>query len=134
MTLSITKNRRQGQHAEQTGSSVSIPLVDLLHDAEAGLLGLAVQVGLRVLQELMDQEVTAIAGPKGRHNPQRTAVRHGVEDGYVFLGDRRVPVTHPRIRTTTGEEVPLNTYQTFQDAGVATQAILERMLFGLASR
>ncbi len=134
MTSSITKNRRQGQHAEQTGSSVSIPLVDLLHDAEAGLLGLAVQVGLRVLQELMDQEVTAIAGPKGRHNPQRTAVRHGVEDGYVFLGDRRVPVTHPRVRTTIGQEVPLTTYQTFQDAGVATQAILERMLFGLASR
>ncbi len=134
MTSSITKNRRQGQHAEQTGSTVSIPLVDLLHDAEAGLLGLSVQVGLRVLQELMDQEVTEIAGPKGRHNPQRTAVRHGVEDGYVFLGDRRVPVTHPRVRTTTGQEVPLTTYQTFQDAGVATQAILERMLFGLASR
>ncbi len=134
MTSSITKNRRQGQHAEHTGSTVSIPLVDLLHDAEAGLLGLAVQVGLRVLQELMDQEVTEIAGPKGRHNPQRTAVRHGVEDGYVFLGDRRVPVTHPRVRTTTGQEVPLTTYQTFQDAGVATQAILERMLFGLASR
>ncbi len=109
-------------------------MVDPLHDAEVGLLGLSIQVGLRVLQELMEQEVTEIAGPKGRHNPRRTAVRHGVEDGYVFLGDRRVPVTHPRVRTTTGEEVPLDTYQTFQDAGVATQAIMERMLFGLASR
>lgn len=38
------------------------------------------------------------------------------------------------MRTTTGPEVPLTTYQTFQDASVATQAILERMLFGLASR
>jgi putative transposase len=46
---------------------------------------------MRVLQELMDQEVTEIAGPKGRHNPQRTAIQHGVEDGYVFWGDRRVP-------------------------------------------
>jgi putative transposase len=45
-----------------------------------------------------------------------------------------VPVIHPRMRTKTGQEVPLTTYQTFQDAGVATQAILERMLFGLASR
>ena len=34
----------------------------------------------------------------------------------------------------TGQEVPLTTYQIFQDAGVATQAILERMLFSLASR
>ena len=134
MASSIAKNDRKGQRREESGSAVSIPLVDLLYDAEAGLLGLSIQVGLRVLQELMEQEVTEIAGPKGRHNPQHTAVRHGVEDGYVFLGDRRVPVTHPRIRTTTGEEVPLNTYQTFQDAGVATQAILERMLFGLASR
>lgn len=119
MTSSITKNRHQGQHAEQTGSTVSIPLVDLLHDAEAGLLGLSVQVGLRVLQELMDQKVNEIAGQIGRHNPQRTAVRHGIEDRYVVLGDRRVPVTHPRVRTTTGQEVPLTTYQTFQDAGVA---------------
>ncbi len=77
MTSSIAKNRRQGQHGEQTRSTVSIPLVDLLHDAEAGVLGLSVQVGRRVLQELMDQEVTDIAGPIGRHNPQHTAVRHG---------------------------------------------------------
>ena len=45
-----------------------------------------------------------------------------------------MPVTHPRVRTTTGQEVPLVTYPTFQDVGVATQAILERMLFGFASR
>ena len=120
MASSIAKTDRKGQRREESGSAVSIPFVDLLHDAEAGLLGLSIQVGLRVLQELMEQEVTEIAGPKGRHNPQRTAVRHGVEDGYAFLGDRRVPVTHPRIRATAGEEVPLNTYQTFQDAGVAT--------------
>ncbi len=81
-----------------------------------------------MLQELMEHEVIEFAGPKDRHchNARREPVRHGVENGYVFLGDRRV-------RTTTGQEIPLNTYETFQDDG-ATQAILQRMLFGLASR
>lgn len=134
MASSIVKSGRKGQRGNPSGATVSIPLADLLYDAEAGLLGLSVQVGLRVLEELMDQEVTEVAGPKGRHNPQRTTVRPGVEDGYVFLGDRRVPVTHPRVRTTTGQDVPLTTSQTFQDAGVATQAIMQRMFFGLASR
>ena len=32
------------------------------------------------------------SGPKGKHNPDRTAVRHGHEDGAVTLGGRRVEV------------------------------------------
>ena len=43
--------------------------------------------------------MTALAGPKGRHDPNRTAVRHGTEDGSVTLGGRRVPVRRPRVRT-----------------------------------
>ncbi len=52
----------------------------------------------------------------------------------MFWEGHRVPVAHPRVRTTTGQVVPLNTCQIFQDAGVAMHAVLERMLVGLASR
>lgn len=97
MASSIAKNGLKGQRRAPTGSAVSFPLVDLLHEAEAGLLCLSIQVRRRVLQELIEQEVTEVAGPKGRHNPQRAAVRHGMEEGYVFLGDRSVPVTYPRV-------------------------------------
>ena len=110
------------------------PLADVLRQAHEGLLALSVRIGLQTLQQLMASEVDALAGPKGHHNPERTAVRHGVEEGYVYVGDRRVPVTHPRVRAVTGEEVPLETYHAFQDPTLVTQAALERMLFGLASR
>jgi hypothetical protein len=40
----------------------------------------------------MAAEVDALVGPTGQHNAGRTAVRHGVEQGYVYLGDRKVPV------------------------------------------
>jgi putative transposase len=43
-----------------------------------GLMALAVQTGLRVIQAMMQEEVDALVGPKGKHNPERKAVRHGL--------------------------------------------------------
>ena len=48
--------------------------------------GRLVAVGLEVMAELMEAEVTALAGPKGKHNPARAAKRHGGQDGTVTLG------------------------------------------------
>ena len=36
---------------------------------------------------------------KGRHDPNRSAVRHGTEDGSVTLGGRRVSTRRPRVRS-----------------------------------
>ncbi len=67
-------------------------LGQLVGAAKEGLLALSVGVGLGVLSELMDEEVDNVVGPKGKHNSDRTAVRHGHEDGEVTLGGRRVEV------------------------------------------
>ena len=76
--------------------------------AKEGLLALSVGVGLGVLAELMEEEVDEVVGPKGKHDPERTAVRHGHEAGEVTLGGRRVEVERPRVRSADGEsEVPL---------------------------
>ena len=66
-------------------------LGELVGAAREGLLALSVGVGLRVVHELMEAEVTEIVGPKGKHDPDRTAKRHGHEDGSMTLGGRRVP-------------------------------------------
>jgi putative transposase len=52
-----------------------------------------VGVGLGVMAELMEEEVTAVVGLKGKHDPDRSAVRHGHEAGEVKLGGRRVRAT-----------------------------------------
>ena len=74
---------------------------------------MSVAAGMAVMQAMFQAEVDAVVGPKGRHNPDRTAVRHGAENGSVTLGGRRVPVTRPRARTTDGREVPLASYTHF---------------------
>ena len=38
----------------------------------------------------MEREVDEVVGPKGKHDPDRTAKRHGHEDGSMTLGGRRV--------------------------------------------
>lgn len=84
-------------------------LGELVGAAHDGLLALSVGVGLRVVHELMEAEVTEIVGPKGRHDQDRSASRHGHEDGSMTLGGRRVPVSRPRARTLDGEELPAAT-------------------------
>ena len=93
---------------EQLPERVQEALGELAGAAKEGLLALSVGVGLGVLAELMAEEVDDVVGPKGRHDPGRSAVRHGHEGGEVTLGGRRVPVARPRGRATDGSgEVPL---------------------------
>src|SRR5262245_66018327 len=76
-------------------AEVSVALAEIAHSAREGLLALAVGAGLQVLGTMMEESVTALAGPKGKHNPDRIAVRHGHEQGSVTLGGRRVAVQRP---------------------------------------
>src|SRR5690349_25024641 len=83
----------------------------------------------------MAEEVDDVVGPKGKHNVDRTAVRHGHEDGSVTLGGRRVEVRRPRMRTADGEsEVSVQTYQHFADRDPLARVVLERMLAGVSTR
>jgi hypothetical protein len=97
-------------------------------------LALSVGVGLGVLSTLMEEEVSEVVGPKGRHDPDRTAVRHGHTSGEVTLGGRRVAVARPRVRSVDDEEVELATYAHFADRDPLTRVVLEQMLAGVSTR
>src|SRR3954471_832900 len=110
-------------------------LGELVGAAREGLLALSVGVGLGVLHELMEAEVDEVVGPKGKHDADRSAVRHGHDRGEVTLGGRRVPVQRPRARTADGEhEVELATYAHFADRDQLAEVVLERMLAGVSTR
>jgi transposase-like protein len=113
---------------------VQLVLADVASVAREGLLAMSVAAGMAVMQAMFDAEIAAACGPKGRHDPDRAAVRHGSENGSVVLGGRRVPVTRPRARTTDGHEVPLSAYRLFAAEDQLTAVVMERMLAGLATR
>ena len=104
------------------GEKLALPLRiqealgELVDSAKEGLLALSVGVGLGVLAELLEEVVVEIVGPKGKHIPERTAVRHGHEVGEVTLGGRRVAVDRPWLRSADGRsEVRLRTHEYFGD-------------------
>jgi putative transposase len=114
---------------------VSVALDELASELREGLLAFAVGTGLQVMAAIMEEDVTAVCGPKGRHNAERIGVRHGHERGSVSLGGRRVPVTRPRIRAADGSgELPVASYELFSGTEVLGRMALERMLSGLSTR
>jgi putative transposase len=114
---------------------VTLAVAELAGAAREGLLALAVGTGLQVLEAMLAADVARLVGPKGRHNPDRTAVRHGTEPGQVTLGGRRVRVRRPRVRTVDGtRELPVPAYQAFASTDLLGQLALERMLAKLSTR
>src|SRR5690242_16430501 len=126
--------------AEATSDEAVLPvrvqeaLGQLVGAAKDGLLALSVGVGLGVLSEMLEEEVDEVVGPKGRWNRDRTAVRHGHDDGEVTLGGRRESIPRPRVRTADGEsEIRLQTYEHFADRDSLRRVVLERMLAGVST-
>lgn len=99
--------------------------------SKAGLLGdLGDQGAARVAEE-----VDEVVGPKGRHDADRAAVRHGCEAERVTFGGRRVAVERPRVRAVDGSgEVSMATYAHFADRDLLTAVVLEQMLAGVSTR
>jgi putative transposase len=114
---------------------IELPLGEIVADAREGLLALSVRIGLAVLQETMEWEVDRVVGPKGRHDRDRVAKRHGHTRGEVTLGGRRVPVRRPRVRSVDDRhEVGLDSYREFTSRDPLSAVIAERMLAGVSTR
>jgi transposase-like protein len=125
--------------AERLGGSVDEQLGLFAERMREGLLAASVAIGLEVMGELLEAEATELAGPKGKHDRERTVYRHGSENGKVTLGGRRVPVRRPRLRTLAGEdggerEVHLESYETFASVDLLSEQMVASLLAGLSGR
>lgn len=80
-----------------------LPLVDLLVDTRTELFELAMRSGLRVFTAMLEEDRTALCGPRYAHQPGRSASRAGTVPREVVLGGRKVAIQRPRVRTAAGE-------------------------------
>ena len=116
-------------------TSVNVAMADIATTMREGLLAMAVSAGLAVMGSLMEESVTALCGPKGKHDPGRSAVRHGAEDGSVTLGGRRVGVRRPRVRATDGSgELAVPAYDLFSSSELLGEMAMAKMLAKLSTR
>ena len=83
-----------------------------------------------MLDLMLSAEIQDRTGERGR----QVAYRHGHQPGYVVWGGRKVAVDRPRLRTKGGGELPLETYQRFQEDGAMQRAVARQMMRKCSTR
>ena len=104
-------------------------------DARVELIRSLVPLGLMHVQELLDQEVTALAGERyARKGASVSGRRHGSNPGTIGLAGQRVPIRVPRVRSVDGSEIPLRSYDAVSSENEANDLLLKRVLYGISCR
>ena len=94
-----------------------------------------VPLGLMHVQELLDQEVRALASERyARKDASVGSRRHGSNPGTVGLAGQRVPIRMPRIRRVAGSEIPLRSYAALHGDRAVDDVLLCRVLYGISCR
>src|SRR5687768_4612840 len=110
-----------------------LPHVDLLVDTKTELMELALRSGMKVFTQMLEEDRTALCGPRYAHEPDRPASRAGRTPSEVVLGGRKATIQRPRVRTADGE-VALPTFQTMAATDPLDRRVVEQMLVGVATR
>ena len=104
-------------------------------DAKVELIRSLIPLGLMHIEELLDEEVTALAGERyARKDPSVGGRRHGSNPGTVGLAGQRVPIRVPRIRHVTEREIPLRSYEALHGDRAVNDLLLRRVLYGISRR
>lgn len=124
---------------EKDGLSEALKVrVDSLEELKAyakeGLASLSLELGLMVMSRMFEEEVTDICGPKGKHDRQRQAYRHGRDKTKVVYGGSKVEVASPRVRSKNGVEIPLTTLSLFQGEDQMNETIFKMLINGISTR
>jgi putative transposase len=105
-------------------------------DAKAELIRQLVPLGLMHVCEMLQDEVTRLAGERySRTGGQRHLVRHGTNPGSVKLAGQRHAIRVPRVRDREANvEIPLEALEAVRGTGTVDEKLLLRVLRGMSCR
>jgi transposase-like protein len=110
------------------------PLVAGLTATREHLFAWVQGCGVAALQAVFQSEAEAIAGPKGKHQAERTHHRWGATARELTLGGRRLSVPCPRVRRRDGGEVTLPSVAAWRTRDPLTVRVVEHLLLGVSTR
>ena len=121
---------------EVSGDAIQLafPTAEMLQLLEKGVGELIRQVGKLFIASVLEVEVEQMVGRRSKRQQERKAYRWGSGRGYCVVDGQRVPISQPRIRGCNGRELPLSSYQLFQQASPAEETVWSNIMRGLSMR
>ena len=112
----------------------SLGVLGVLHDVRHAFEGLCAQSGLLVLEQLMEEDRTALCGPKGVPQEGRRAVRGGTTPASVVLAGQRISVQRQRVRDLEQGERALPSFLWASERDPLDAATLAAVAAGVSTR
>jgi len=119
----IAQAKEKAENRTRLRLEAQLPMAELIAGVREDIESFAAQLGLTIIQKVMEAEIRQKVGRWGKQPTHR----HGHQPGYVVYGGRKVRLERPRLRSREGQEVPLASYEAFQKNGKLQEAV-ERQL------
>lgn len=137
--MSVLRSAEEGKRKKRRLGEVNIigrsEFAQLDMDARVELIRSLIPIGLMHIQDLLDEEVEALAGARyARKQGAGQPRRHGSNAGSVRVAGQRVPIRVPRIRLPRGAEVPLRSWAALNGGGDVDEHLLRQVLYGISCR
>jgi transposase-like protein len=117
------RSRQKEENRQLLDLQAELPMEELVAGLRYDIEAFSAQVGLKIIQGVLEEEVSRKTGRWG----SQVAHRHGTQPGYVVFSGRKVPMDRPRVRERGRGEVALSSYGAFQSDGKMQKAV-ERQL------
>jgi transposase-like protein len=111
-----------------------LPMLAAMSNVTQDFQSLCIDAGRQVLAAMMEQERTALCGPKWIPNPARQAGRHGHTKSLIVLGGRQIDIKRPRVRSGGAGERELPSFQWAAARDPLDHHTLEAIACGVSTR
>jgi putative transposase len=136
---SVGKASRKQRRERQIGRDRTVQLVldreELVTMMQDSLSGFATEMGLKVAQLLLEDEVSQRCGLRYERTPERTVTRYGHQRGVAVIAGQKLSIPRPRMRYTRQcGEADLETYSRLQSPDAMPKSVLKRLVRGVSCR
>lgn len=129
-----TKRQASSEVAPTVTIQLPLPMIAAMREVQHGFHSLCLDAGRRVLSAMMENDRTALCGPKWTPDGERKAVRGGSTQSLIVFGGRKIGVKRPRVRLKDGHEGELPSFAWAADRDPLDAQTLDAIACGVSSR
>lgn len=124
----------------RANGQVLLPLVELVQEARVAVDTVIDQIGRKTVETILVLSAEQVAGPRTPGKASGEVRWHGTQRGRVYLRDRQVRVSKPRLRRKgkgpdeLDREVPVPAYEKLQENSTAGAQMFGALLRGVSTR